>query len=358
MNILLLYGGRSGEHEVSCVSAGYIEKNLLELGHTVLPIYVDRRGLWHLQKKVATDVKSQEYHPVNISQREGGLFLEGIKVDFVFPMIHGTTGEDGSLQGWCESYALPYAGCGVLSSALCMDKYFMREIFARQGLPQRAYLRLDFHHLEKMEETIDRILEKLHFPIFTKPCNSGSSVGVNLANTEEELRLAIEDSFLYDDHILVEQGGRVRELEIGILGNYPFYELSLVGEICPRHAYYSYEAKYLDPNGAELKIPAPIEEALEERLRDMAVKAFRAVRGYGFARVDFFLEGEDLYLNEINTLPGFTPISMFPLLFEAKGLAGVELVGKILDLGLKHFAQKEKRSLYYEKKGTLHAKLA
>lgn len=341
-NILLIFGGRSGEHEVSCVSAAFIEKNLLKAGYTVVPVYIDQQSIWYNPPSVHKKAGENKSNPCQLDFEGGRPKIRGTFIDFAFPIIHGTTGEDGALQGLFETYGIPYAGCGVASSAICMDKFYMREIFSKAGLVQVKYIRLNAFDNQNIESHLQNIESSFSYPVFTKPCNMGSSVGVNRAVDFASLKRAVADSFLYDESILIEQGLSVREVEVGIVGNYPNYAVSCAGEIIPSHEFYSYEAKYVDPDGAHLVIPADLTLEQQGQLKEIAIKAFRAIGGDGFARVDFFIDKQSgqLFLNEINTLPGFTPISMFPSLFAATGLEGPDLVKRIVQLG---FARHERR---------------
>lgn len=340
-SVLLLYGGQSGEHEVSCVSAEFLSENIQKAAYLVYPVYIDKKGIWHLQEKVHKIAKDNRNHPCFLRKNPEGIKLVSDnavhKVDFAFPIIHGTRGEDGSLQGLFEMIDLPYAGAGVLTSALCMDKSLTRMAFSASKIPQVKYLTIDQHEKDTMNELCEKIQKNIPYPVFIKPCNMGSSVGVSKAENEKELIAGIKEAFKYDDHILAEEGRTVRELEIGILGNYPEYTVTDVGEIAPSHSFYSYDAKYNDPEGARLEIKADIPKVVRDKIRDLAVAAFKAVRGDGFARIDFFLdkETEEVLINEINTLPGFTPISMFPRLWAAAMVNGPMLVGKIITAGLK-----------------------
>lgn len=265
-------------------------------------------------------------------------------IDFAFPIVHGTAGEDGALQGFFEVMGLPYAGAGVATSAVCMDKALMRALFAVNQIPQVKYFVIE-NAAQALSADIDqRITQEFAYPVFIKPCNMGSSVGVHKVRNKSELSPALTDAARFDDHLLCEQGLAVRELEIAIAGNYPRYVTSGVGEIRVNHEFYSYEAKYIDPKGADLFLSAEISESLEQEIQKLAIKAFSAVRGEGFARIDFFLEKEGgrLYLNEINTLPGFTPISMFPQLFKAAGESGAAITRKIIEWGAERSARLKK----------------
>ncbi|GAB4424093.1 MAG: D-alanine--D-alanine ligase family protein [Turneriella sp.] len=337
--VLLVYGGQSGEHEVSCVSAAYLEQTIAEAGYTPVPVYVDRTGVWHWQSKVSKVAADNVANPATLARVGGNVVLrsatDSVIVEFAFPIIHGTAGEDGSLQGFFEVLGLPYAGAGVASSAVCMDKALMRALFAVNNIPQVKYFVITRADKADPRQVDKQIGESFGYPVFIKPCNMGSSVGVHKVKSASALAAAITDAARFDDHLLCEQGLNVRELEIAIAGNYPEYLTSGVGEIRVNHEFYSYEAKYLDPKGADLFLKAEISDGQAAEIRRLAEQAFAAVRGDGFARIDFFLEKESgkLYLNEINTLPGFTPISMFPQLFRAAGLGGPEITRRLIEWG-------------------------
>ncbi|MES0489796.1 MAG: D-alanine--D-alanine ligase family protein [Leptospirales bacterium] len=342
-SVALLYGGRSGEHDVSCISAQFIEKNILTAGYKVIPVYIDRHGEWHLQERVHTNPEKNIKRPVRLVPGDPPELVnenESVTFDFVFPIIHGTGGEDGTLQGLLDFFRIPYAGAGVLCSSLCMDKYFARQMFNQHDLPQVQYTRISRSEWENDSNAVeDKISSNFAYPVFIKPCRMGSSVGVHKVAHENEISKAIEEALQYDDFLLCEEGKNVRELEISILGNYPDYQVSQIGEIEPNHNFYSYEAKYLDKDGASLTIPAQITEKEKQQIQSMALKAFAATSGDGFARIDFFMDKANgkILLNEINTLPGFTPVSMFPMLWLENGLDGPSLIQKIIDLGVQKF---------------------
>lgn len=345
--ILLAYGGQSGEHEVSCVSAAYLEETMAQAGFFPVPVYIDREGEWHWQEKVHKVPEENAPNVCNLARFGAHTVLRSKKnslaIDAAFPMVHGTTGEDGTLQGFFEMLSLPYIGAGVATSALCMDKAHMRAVFAAHALPQVDYFTIENTAVIDTALIDKRIESELGYPVFIKPCNMGSSVGVHLVTEKKGLAAAMADAARFDDHLLCEKGFAVRELEVGIYGNFPDYTLSSVGEIRANHDFYSYDAKYLDPKGAELFLKAKIDSSTEDALRRLALRAFAAVRGDGFARIDFFLEKENgkLFLNEINTLPGFTPISMFPQLFKEAGVSGESLARKLIDLGFERFAKRQ-----------------
>jgi D-alanine-D-alanine ligase len=337
--IALIYGGQSGEHEVSCVSAAYLEQTIAEAGFVPIAVYVDRGGIWHWQDRVQKLPNDNISNPATLTRMAHGATLRSstnaVVLDFAFPIIHGTAGEDGSLQGYFEVVGLPYAGAGVAASAVCMDKALMRALFAVNDIPQVKYFVIQNPAVADTRAIDERILKEFQYPVFIKPCNMGSSVGVHKVKDKSGLVAALADAGRFDDHLLCEEGLNVRELEIAVAGNFPQYLTSGVGEIRVNHEFYSYEAKYLDPNGADLFLKAPISAEMERTIQTLAAKAFSAVRGDGFARIDFFLDkdSEKLYLNEINTLPGFTPISMFPQLFNAAGESGGQITRKIIEWG-------------------------
>ena len=367
LRIILIYGGQSGEHEISCRSAVYVEENLLEAGYHVTPVYVSPQGGWHRQERVSADIAKQFERPCFIAPlpssekeivsllhlenraatdelnssggaRYGLISQKGLEpFDFVFPIIHGTTGEDGKLQGLLDFYKIPYAGAGVLGSAVAMDKYYARTLFEAAGLPQTPWMMVEkASWASEQKDIIKEVSEKLTYPVFVKPCNMGSSVGVKKADSPGDLPDAVQDAFAYDHKILIETGVDAREVEISITGNYPDYQLSEIGEIAVKSNFYNYEAKYAGTNDAELIIPAQISDSQKNEILRMAKKGFQAIGGDGFARIDFFLDrkSSQIYLNEINTLPGFTSISMFPILWHHAGVEGPALLKRIVELGL------------------------
>jgi D-alanine-D-alanine ligase len=260
------------------------------------------------------------------------------QLDVVFPVLHGPHGEDGTLQGLLELAGLPYVGAGVLGSAVSMDKAVMKMVFQQAGLPVAPYRLLRRSELGDQHLLHQRI-EGLRYPFFVKPCNLGSSVGITRVADPGELAAALQAAAAYDRRILVEQGVPARELECGVLGNdHP--EASVVGEILSSHVFYDFEAKYDGSSG--LKIPAQVPAAISERVRELAVQAFMAVDAAGMARVDFFYDegAGEVYVNEINTIPGFTAFSMFPLLWQATGVSARELCSRLVDLALQRHAER------------------
>jgi D-alanine-D-alanine ligase len=358
----VLFGGRSGEHEVSLHSARAVMAALREAGHTVVPIGITSEGRWLMGgdplEALSSGQRTSE-RAVSMLPQPGGGGLVSIgergldagrngeagaqigELDVLFPVLHGTYGEDGTVQGLFELAAVPYAGAGVLGSALGMDKVVQKTLWRGLGLPVADFLSVLRRDVERdLARVMDTVEETLGYPCFTKPANLGSSVGVSKAAHRQELEKGLATAALYDAKLLVEKGIDARELEVGVLGNEDPMA-SVVGEILPGAEFYDYRAKYID-NGSQAIIPADISPQLEKKVRRMAVSAFTAVGANGLARVDFFLErGTDrLLLNEINTMPGFTEISMYPKLWQASGVSFAELVTRIAELGIERFQER------------------
>jgi D-alanine-D-alanine ligase len=358
---MVVFGGRSGEHEVSLQSARAVIAALEQAGHQVIPLGITRQGRWLLggdplhallsgepggEKPVTMLPEPGRAGLVSIPEREDHLDPVGGpppigSVDLVFPVLHGTYGEDGTVQGLFELASVAYAGAGVLGSALGMDKVLQKGLWRGLGLPVVDFVVVRRQELEgDAEAVMNRVEAAVGYPCFTKPANLGSSVGVSKARNRAELREGLEDAAGYDSKLLVERGIDARELEVGVLGNdEPI--ASVVGEIVPGADFYDYRAKYLD-TGSQALIPAEIAPETADEVRRMAVEAFKAIDGSGLARVDFFLERGSgrLFLNEINTMPGFTQISMYPKLWEASGVSFSELVTRIAKLGIERFEER------------------
>jgi D-alanine-D-alanine ligase len=361
LRILVVFGGRSGEHEVSLQSARAVMAALQQAGHQVIPLGITRQGRWLVggdplrallsgepggERPVTMLPEPGRAGLVSIPEREDHLESVGGpppigSVDLVFPVLHGTFGEDGTVQGLFELASVAYAGAGVLGSALGMDKVLQKGLWRGLGLPVVDFVVVRRHELEDDPEAVmNRVEAAVGYPCFTKPANLGSSVGVSKARNRAELREGLEDAAGYDSKLLVERGIDARELEVGVLGNdEPI--ASVVGEIVPGADFYDYRAKYLD-TGSQALIPAEIAPETADEVRRMAVEAFKAIDGSGLARVDFFLERGSgrLFLNEINTMPGFTQISMYPKLWEASGVSFSDLVTRIAKLGIERFEER------------------
>ncbi|MBN2354023.1 MAG: D-alanine--D-alanine ligase [Spirochaetales bacterium] len=352
--VCILYGGRSQEHEVSRQSAASVYRHLNREKYVVMCIGLDRDGTWHYRETPAVDADpvrgdmlriSPEADTVSLVPGKGFFVGTGrLPIDFVFPVLHGTFGEDGTLQGLLEMMNLPYAGAGVLGSALSMDKEKAKTIWRERGLPVVDSVTVRKDEFETMPTGRDAALAaggRLGFPLFVKPVGAGSSVGVSKVMNADELPAALAAAFLFDDRALVERAVEAREIECAVIGNerpraFP------PGEIVPRLEYYSYEAKYLDPEGARLSIPADIDESVSLEARNLAIEAYSSLSAEGFARVDLFLDKADgrLYLNEINSIPGFTNISMFPRLCAAGGLPYGALLDAIIEYGFNRHARR------------------
>lgn len=349
----------SAEHEVSWQSARNILQALDRERYRPVPILIDKQGDWLLleTQEVFSDdlLRAPDPKPLGPARRilldrdEEALFLvrrgDGgrlSRLDVVFPVLHGPYGEDGTLQGLCKMYRVPFVGAGVLSSSVCMDKEVMKRLLMQQDIPVPRYL--VYPSRPNAEPDLDRARRILGFPVFVKPANLGSSVGVTKAGSLEELGKALAHAWQFDDKALVEEYIQGREIECSVLGgDDPI--ASIPGEVIPTHDFYSYDAKYRDPNGAALKIPADLSEAVTEKVRELAVKSFVALLGEGMARVDFFVRPDGAVLvNELNTIPGFTNISMYPKLWEASGIPCRELVHRLIRLGIERFQREAAKS--------------
>lgn len=342
MSVGLLFGGRSAEHEVSLRSARNIAAALDKNKYQITLIGISKEGSWyHLpemdQGAALTDATCASRYAVLSFTIENGhgkiqntKTRETLPVDIAFPILHGTYGEDGCVQGFLKMLNIPFVGCGVLSSAAGMDKDVMKKIFTHSGVPNSPYVLLrPWAH-----PTFKELADELGLPFFIKPANAGSSVGVHKIKTEEDFNTKIKDSFAYDSKVLAEKFIPGREIEISVLGLSHTPKVSEPGEVKVLHDFYSYEAKYLDENGAEIIIPALLPEATTNQLKALAAKAYTAIDASGFARIDFFVkENGEIYLNEINTLPGFTNISMYPKMWEATGLKYSDLISRIIEVG-------------------------
>ena len=342
----VIFGGMSTENEVSVVSANSILNNLDEEKYKIYPVYIDKEGNWWKYKKqdnieLGVEIENKEIIKNEIS------YLK--QLDVVFPVLHGLYGEDGTIQGLFELSKIPYVGCKVLASSIGMDKAYTKIIFDKAGLNQAnyeyirkykdkyIYVNKDFkEEILELEEVANRITKNLTFPMFIKPSNAGSSIGINKAKNLEQLKEYIEVAGQFDNKILIEQGINGREVECAVLGNEEVIA-SCVGEIRPAEEFYSYDAKYKNQE-SKIEIPANISKKLSEEIRKQAIKAFKAIDGKGLSRVDFFIENKTnkIYINEINTMPGFTNISMYPKLFEASGISYKELLSKLIELALEN----------------------
>ncbi len=323
--VALIFGGRSPEHEVSIVSARNVYEQLRLADYTVVPVGIDRKGAWHVGPDAFDELCNAL--PVNGPQKT----LADLDVDVVFPMIHGVGGEDGCIQGFCELLGLPYVGGDALNNSLCWDKLATRAILLQNGIPQPDYLPL-YRNNFSAEATLKKVAERFDYPVFVKPARTGSSIGISRVIREEDLLAAIENAFRYDYRILLEPGLVAREVEIaGLGGQAP--QLSIAAEIIPENAFYDFEEKYLK-NSTTFAIPAKLDRDTLAQMHRIAREAWLVLNCYGMGRIDFLITDDHVYLNEINTCPGFTPISMYPRLLRESGVSGPELMPRLVNLAL------------------------
>lgn len=339
----VIFGGTSTEHEVSIVSGTSVIKNLNKEKYEIYPIYIDKAGEWF------------EFEPDNKTYKVGDEIVGTKKIeniwnylktmDILFPVLHGLQGEDGTIQGMFELLKIPYVGTRVLGSSICMDKVYSKIIFEKAKLNQAKYIYIrrfedkyiyvneDFsEEILNIQETVNKIMEKIDFPMFIKPSNSGSSVGISKAKNKDELINAITEASKFDKKILIEENINGREIECAVLGNEEV-KASVLGEILPAEAFYSFSAKYQNSDSKTVEA-SDLPEELTKKVRELAVKAYKAADCQGLSRVDFFVDDKEnkIYINEINTLPGFTEISMYPKLWEKSGLTYTELLDKLIEL--------------------------
>lgn len=341
----VIFGGMSTENEVSRISGKYILSNLDINKYEIFPIYIDKTGKWYEYKGKYDEIEMGK--KLEKVQKIDNIIEYLKKLDVIFPVLHGLYGEDGTIQGLFELLKIPYVGCKVLASSIGMDKAYTKIIFEKAGIKQtksryirklkNKYIyiddRLDEETLE-LGKTCDKVQTEMKYPMFIKPSNSGSSVGVSKARNIEELKNAIEEASKYDNKIIIEEGIDGKEVECAVLGNEEVLA-GEVGEIKAADEFYSYDAKY---NNEESKtvIPANLEQEKIQEIKRLAIKAFKAIDGKGLSRVDFFVENKtgEIYLNEINTMPGFTQISMYPKLMESYGISYKELLDKLISLAI------------------------
>ncbi|HTF59890.1 MAG TPA: D-alanine--D-alanine ligase family protein [Actinomycetes bacterium] len=345
--LAILYGGRSAEHQVSVVSARSVMEALDPDRFEVVPIAITRAGAWLLPDRSPLELTASDGALPEVEAAGTELAVrpeQGVGgVDVVFPILHGPFGEDGTVQGLFELADLPYVGSGVLASALAMDKAMAKVVLAQAGLPQAPYLVVPERDWRADPDRVAAEVEgRLAYPVFTKPARLGSSIGISKVKIPDGLAAGLADAFAHDTKALVEQGVVARELECGVLGN-DAPEASVVGEVVPGHEFYDFEAKYLDES-LKLEIPAPVPGAVRDRVRELSLRAFQALDCEGFARVDFFYEEATgrVLLNEVNTIPGFTPKSMFPMLWGASGLSYPDLVARLVDLAVERHAARRR----------------
>ncbi|MGE3973588.1 MAG: D-alanine--D-alanine ligase [Bdellovibrionales bacterium] len=359
--VAILFGGKSAEHEVSLMSAKSIFENIDKSKYDVCLIGVDKEGHWALHDGAKALLNAHDPKLIALNKSNQALTLDpGAEnkalietssgnsignVDVVFSVMHGTIGEDGSMQGLLRTAGIAFVGPSVLSSAVGMDKDVSKRLLRDAQIPVAKFITLHRHQISQI--SFQSVSQELGLPLFIKPANTGSSVGIHKVKSEKDFDFAISDAFKYDTKILIEEFIKGREIEISVLGNEnPI--ASLPGEVIPHHDFYSYEAKYIDENGAVIEIPAKLDKATIKRVQELAIKTFTTLCCEGLARVDFFLtESGELYLNEINTLPGFTKISMYPKMWDASGIGYSELIDKLIQLALERHERDKNIKTHY-----------
>lgn len=360
----ILFGGQSAEHEVSLQSAKNVIEAIDKSKYDVVLIGIDKEGGWHLQEGSRFLLNADNPKLIKLSTTSGNLAVVPEKqtqkivslsnhqtvgtIDVVFPILHGPYGEDGTIQGLLKLADIPFVGAGVLGSAIGMDKDVMKRLLQGAGIPVAKSLVLT--HLSKTTIDFNSVVAELGLPFFVKPANLGSSVGVSKVSNEQEFGRALDEAFSYDRKILLEESIQGREIECSVLGNDDPIA-SVPGEILTdhtRHQFYSYEAKYIDEHGAGLEIPANLPEHIVKEVQELSVKAFKVLCCEGMARADCFLTPENrVFINEINTIPGFTKISMYPKLWEASGISYTELIDRLIQLALERYDQEKKLNTKY-----------
>ena len=366
IRIGIIFGGRSGEHEVSFCSASSIIKAIDKDKYTVVPIGITKEGRWISPQDSKLALQSGKIEGKNsvilLNEPSGkslicidnnqrldkSLALE--KLDVIFPVLHGPYGEDGTVQGLLELANIPYVGAGVAASAISMDKDLMKTIFQQRGLPILKWMTIKRKEWQKDKEKILSLIKNgFEYPLFVKPTNLGSSVGITKVHEKEELEGAIDLASSYDRKILIEEGLEgVREIECGVLGN-DEPRASVAGEVRPAGEFYDYDSKYLDKE-TQLIVPADLPDGVSQEVQEIALRAFKAVDGAGMARVDFFVSKKEnrIYLSEINTIPGFTSVSMYPRLWEASGIPYSELIDRLIQLALERHQDKKQNKISYD----------
>ncbi|PTX59361.1 D-alanine-D-alanine ligase [Melghirimyces profundicolus] len=361
IRVAVLFGGKSGEHEVSLSSAASVIQAMDPEQYDIFPVLINPEGKWEpglralpalegkieprLLEELERGVQAKESLPATTSLP----VLKWEEIDVVFPVLHGTYGEDGTVQGLLEMADIPYVGAGVLASSVGMDKVMMKRVFLQEGLPQGDFQPILRSGIEKdLDSVVSEIEEGFDYPCFVKPANLGSSVGISKVKNRDGLKQALRLAALYDRKVIVEEFVDGREVEVAVLGN-DEPEASVPGEIVSSNDFYDYRAKYIDGK-SEMRIPAELPEKQLEEIRELALRAYRAIDCSGLARVDFFVRNSDgkVLINEINTMPGFTPYSMYANLWKHSGISYPQLVGRLIDLALERYREKKKSKTSFD----------
>ena len=342
----VIFGGRSGEHEVSLMSAAAVIDAIDKTKHEIVKIGIDHSGKWFLFDGETSEIADGSWEKSASAIKPGD--IKNL-VDFALPVLHGTFGEDGTIQGLFEMLDIPYAGCGVLASSMCMDKAVAKGIFVQSEIPTCDYKLVYAEDVKRdVCDEAAKIMTKFAGDVFVKPAIMGSSVGISKARNIEELKRALLLAAKFDRRILIEEAVNAREVETGVIGNF-YPEVAAVGEIAAAADFYDYEAKYSDDMGTVITVPADLPEATIKKIRKLALRAYRAMSCEGFARIDFFVSRDtgEVYINEINTIPGFTKYSMFPSLWKEAGVGFTDLIERIVELGYERYNDKNKRQTVY-----------
>ena len=356
MNIGLIFGGKSAEYEVSLQSAMHIYKRLNKDVHNIYLIGMDRDGFMHYFDGSIEEVSDGSWFDKKTlaevilysNKKKPGIYDNDkviAELELVFPVLHGPYGEDGKLQGLLELSGIPYVGCSVLASANGMDKDMAKKIFSYEGINQVPHITC--YSYEQAQEIVSRAEANLGYPCFIKPANMGSSVGISKAKDKQQLVLAMQKAFEYDHKIIIEKGVNAREIEVAVLGNCDNIRISVAGEIIPSDEFYDYDAKYKS-NASQLIIPADLSFEADRQIQDMAYRAYKGLNAEGLCRIDFFVDKDTqkVYLNEVNSMPGFTSISMYPKLWENSGVSYENLLEELIDLAIqRHKRDSSKKNM-------------
>jgi len=346
INVAIIFGGKSAEHEVSLQSAKNVYDALDKKKYNPILIGIDKSGKWLLVKESGFLINQGDPRLIKLNQStdivsitpDSNIIASEKQIDVAFPILHGPFGEDGTVQGLLKLANIPFVGAGVLGSAVGMDKDVMKRLLRDAGLPLARFITL---REDEPVPSFSSVVEKINLPFFVKPANMGSSVGISKVHNEAEYSAALAQAFVFDLKILLEEFIPGREIECSVLGN-SNPKASLPGEVISQHEFYSYEAKYIDEKGAVLEIPAKLSPEQVKRVQDLAVRVFKTLACEGLGRVDFFLkENGDFIVNEINTIPGFTKISMYPKLWEASGIPYSQLIDQLLQLALERYGKEK-----------------
>ncbi|MCD6109715.1 D-alanine--D-alanine ligase [bacterium] len=364
IRVAIVFGGRSGEHEVSIVSAKNIIESIDKKKYDIIPIGITKDGRWFSGDNIIKLFQAGDYSglsAVSLNSKSGSNELlhlsenesyKKLHIDIFFPALHGPYGEDGTIQGLFEMANVPYTGCGVLTSSVGMDKLMTKAVWDQAGLPIIPYIGINKQAWDMdRDEIIQKIENELEYPIFVKPANMGSSVGITKAKTQDDLKKAIDLACQFDHRILIEKGLEVRELECAVLGN-ENPRIAHVGEVLVGGEFYDYNDKYIDGKSST-QVPADIPQSLEKEVQEMALKAYKVLDASGLARVDIFYDKntKQLLLNEINTMPGFTAISMYPKMWQKSGISYPKLIDEIIKLGFEKHNQKNEKKISFDEAG-------